>query len=96
MKELLLNDAPGGINSLEQVLHEVEVLQALSRFNACRVVKLHAFYRSKDTAWLVLEYAPFCFAMFLLRNSLVVMSMRDKDRVSRASKSLPYDHDIWM
>ena len=58
MKELLLNDTPGGINSLEEVLHEVEVLQALSEFNACHVVKLHAFYRSRDTAWLHLECAP--------------------------------------
>ena len=44
MKELLLNDTPVGINSLKEVLHEVEVLQALSEFNACHVVKLHAFY----------------------------------------------------
>jgi len=58
VKELLLNDTPGGINSLEEVLHEVEVLQALSEFNACHVVKLHAFYRSRDTAWLVLELLP--------------------------------------
>ena len=55
VKELLLSSTPDGINSLKEVLREVEVLQALSKGRTCHVVKLHAFYRSKDTAWLVLE-----------------------------------------
>ena len=31
-------------------------MQALLRAGTCHIVKLHAFYRSQDTAWLVLEY----------------------------------------
>ena len=32
------------------------MMQALLRAGTCHIVKLHAFYRSQDTAWLVLEY----------------------------------------
>jgi serine/threonine protein kinase len=56
VKELLLSATPHGINSITEVLQEVEVMQALLRAGTCHVVKLHAFYRSQDTAWLVLEY----------------------------------------
>lgn len=56
VKELLLSATPHGINSITEVLQEVEVMQALLQAGTCHVVKLHAFYRSQDTAWLVLEY----------------------------------------
>lgn len=58
VKELLLSATPHGINSITAVLQEVEVMQALLRAGTCHIVKLHAFYRSQDTAWLVLELLP--------------------------------------
>ena len=55
VKEIPIASVGGEATSLQSILNEAEIMRKLGEEHVPHVVRLHSFYRSSSTAWLVME-----------------------------------------